>query len=261
MEPDAGWGSDPSEGNEDLVRVIKARQASCLTTFAAKSAKAPGLRCGPNESADRIAAMHAAMDNAPMTEDMVRRSLGAKLFDDAAMFVSSRMLSREVASAELSLVEKVAIHVWTLDTSPVPWFARINAMMRMAEISAEEFGAVMPVAHSLLSGLRKLPPFVGTVFRGVKERPIGAEAFEQFVRNHETQAEVYHPGFVGASMIESSVLRGRARLMIESKTARDISSLSSKPQQREALFMPPLKLAPERVARKGKVVEIWASEI
>lgn len=205
--------------------------------------------------------LQAAVDNGPMTDEMMRRSLGDKLFDAVALAVSSRMLPAEVAAAGLTLSEKVAIHAWTLDTSGEPWFARINAMMRMADMTPGELEAVMPVAHALLSGLRKLPPFVGTAYRGVKERPLGAEAFEQFVRNHETLPEVYHHGFVGASAVESGRLRGRAVLVIEGKSGRDISSLSSKPEQREVLFMPPLKLAPERVVRGERVVEKWANEI
>lgn len=261
VEPDAGWAGDPTEGNEDLVRVIQARQASCATTFAAKQVRARGVWCDATELARRVEALALAVQNAPMTEDLMRRSLGSELFDRAAIGVLSRGLPSDVSAAGLSLVEKVAIHVWTLDTSGEPWFARINAMMRMADLSPEEYEAVFPVAHALHAGLLKLPPFVGTVFRGVKEWPIGAEDFEQFVRNHETQPEVYHPGFVGASAVESERLRGRAVLILESKTGRDISSLSAKPEQREVLFMPSLKMAPQRVVRRGKVVEIWASEI
>lgn len=44
VEPDAGWEGDPTEGNEDLVRVIKARQQSCLATFAPRR-RARGLWC------------------------------------------------------------------------------------------------------------------------------------------------------------------------------------------------------------------------
>ena len=133
-------------------------------------------------------------------------------------------------------------------------------MMRMAEVSLDEFDAVMPVAHALMSALRKLPLFAGTVYRGIKERPMGAEAFERFVREHETEIEVYHPGLIGASTSERGALRGRARLIIESRTGRDISSLSAKPGQGEVLFAPPLRLRPDEVVRVGKVVKIWASE-
>lgn len=261
VEPDAGWEGDPSEGNEDLVRIVRARQQSCLTTFAAGKIKSRGVWCGSEELAHRVEALHAAVQNAPMTEEMMRRSLGAELFDQAAMAVLSRALPQPVAAAELTLAEKVAIHVWTLDASGEPWFARINALMRMADLSPEEYEAVFPVAHALHAGLLKLPPFVGTVFRGIKERPIGSDAFEAFVRNHETQAEVYHPGFVGASKVEQGALRGRLRMTIESKSGRDIGSLSASPEQHEVLFVPPLRVAPSRVLRDGKVVRIWASEI
>jgi SPP1 gp7 family putative phage head morphogenesis protein len=259
VEPDAGWGGDPTEGNEDLLRIVRARRDSCAAMFAAKK-RARGLWCDPGAADERLNLVLAAVDNGPMTDDLMRRSLGDKLFDNAAFAVSSRMLPADVAAAGLTLAEKVAVHVWTLDTSPVPWFARINAMMRMSELSPGELEAVMPVAHALLSALRKLPKFDGTVYRGVKERPIGADAFEQFVRNHESEEWVYHPGFVGASAVAEGRLRGRAVLVIESRTGRDISSLSVKPDQREVLFMPPLALAPKSVLR-GKAVWIWASEI
>jgi len=52
VEPDAGWAGDPTEGNEDLVSVIRARRDACLTTFADKRARARGLWCeeGPGET-------------------------------------------------------------------------------------------------------------------------------------------------------------------------------------------------------------------
>ena len=216
--------------------------------------------CDDAESKRWIELAQSAVDNAPMTDDFMQRSLGARLFDQAAVFVSSRVLPADVADAGLTLVEKVALHVWTLDAGPAPWFARINAMMRMADLAPGELEAVLPVAHALLGGLRKLPPYVGTVYRGIKERRIGADAFELFVREHETEIEVYHPGFVGASALEAGALRGRARLIIESRSGRDISSLSAKPEQREVLFAPPLRVRPDRVSRAGKVVRIWVSE-
>jgi SPP1 gp7 family putative phage head morphogenesis protein len=260
VQPDAGWEGDPTDGNEDLLRVIQARRDSCSFSFAANW-QGRGLWCDEEEAKRRMELIEAAVDNGPMTDEIMRRSLGAELFDAAALFVQSRHLPPAVASAELSLAEKVALHVWTLDTSPEPWFARVNAMMRMADLPAGEIETVLPVAHALLSGLRKLPPFVGTVYRGIKERPMGAAAFDTFVRNHETMPEVYHSGFVGASAVEGGRLRGRAIMIIQSLTGRDISSLSVKPEQLEVLFMPPLRLAPERVSRKEKVVEIWANEI
>jgi SPP1 gp7 family putative phage head morphogenesis protein len=261
VEPDAGWSGDPTEGNDDLVRIIQARQAACLTTFAPKKVRARGVWCDPGDAEARLKLVAQALDNGPMSDELLRRSLGDRLFDEAAVAVSSRALPADVSAAGLTLAEKVAVYVWTIDTSPIPWFARINAMMRMADLPPGELEAVMPMAHTLLSGLRKLPASEGTVYRGIKERPIGRDAFEEFIREHETLPEVYHPGFVGASAVESGRLRGRAILIIQSRTGRDISSLSAKPEQREVLFAPPLRLAPERVSRREEVVEIWANEI
>lgn len=205
-------------------------------------------------------AVVGALQSAPMTEGMLRRSLGHDLFDRIAVDVLGRALPAAVSAAALSLPEKVAVHLWTLDTSGEPWFARINAMMRMVDVTPAEFEAVMPVAHALMSALRKLPPLVGTVYRGIKERPIGPDAFEQFVREHESEERVYHPGFVGCSKLESGALRGKSRLIISSITGRDISSLSAKPDQQEVLFLPPLYLQPDRSERRGGVVRTWASE-
>lgn len=262
VQPDEGWAGDPTEGNEDLLRLIQARLATCdVQSFAAKKTGGRGLWCDEGEARNRAVAARAAVDNGPMTDAMLRQSLGDALFDRSAAEVSARVLPVEVAAAGLSLAEKVAVYVWTLDTSTTPWFARINALMRMAEVDAQEYATVSPVAGALLGALEKLPPFVGTVYRAVKEGPIGREAFEQFVREHETLPEVYHPGFVGASAVREGVLRGRAILTLQSVSGRDISSLSSKPEQVEVLFRPPLHVAPEKVLREGKVVQIWAREI
>lgn len=262
-EPDQGWQGDPTAGDDDLVRVVQARRDACAVpgSFAGKVPKGRGLWREAGYLQARVQLLQAALDNRPMPDEFIRRSLGADSFDRVAADVQARALPFEVAVAGLTLGEKVAIHTWTLDTSPSPWFARINAMMRMADLPPGEIEVVLPVAHALLSGLRKLPAFEGTVYRAIKERPIGKNAFEQFIREHETLPEVYHPGFVGASIAEAEVLRGRAKLSIESRTGRDISSLSASPEQREVLFMPPLLLKPVRVLREGKVVRIWAIEI
>lgn len=37
VDPDAGWEGDPTEGNEDLVRIIRSRRAQCGVGFAAAS--------------------------------------------------------------------------------------------------------------------------------------------------------------------------------------------------------------------------------
>ena len=260
VEPDKGWEGDPTEGNEDLVGVIKERQQSCLTTFAAKKARARGLWCDERGLSQRVEVLRVAVANAQITDDLMRRSLGPALFDSASVAVLARVLPPTVAAAGLTLAEKVAIHVWTLDTSGEPWFARINALMRMQDIAPDEFEAVMPVAHALMSALRKLPPFSGVVHRGLKQSQVPG-SFDAFVDAHSTGAQVYHPGFIGASQTPTQRLRGRVELIIDSATGRDISHFSVKPEQREVLFYPPVWLTVvSREVLSSGVVKIWATE-
>lgn len=54
VDPDAGWAGDPTEGNEDLVSVIQARQASCMTTFAAKGSKGRWLSCDDGPAMEKL---------------------------------------------------------------------------------------------------------------------------------------------------------------------------------------------------------------
>jgi hypothetical protein len=66
-EPDAGWEGDPTEDNENLVRILEARQASCLMTFAVKKTRARGLHCDEGAARDRMMSMATALDHdAPM---------------------------------------------------------------------------------------------------------------------------------------------------------------------------------------------------
>lgn len=259
VEPDAGWAGEPTQGNEDLLKIVRARQDSCAITFGVKK-RTRGVWCDDRELADRVDQLRAAVDNAPMTDDMMLRSLGPELFDAASRAVLSRQLPAEMVAARLTLPEMVAIHVWTLDTSPDPWFARINAMMRMAHVDTDEFGAVMPVAHALLSGLRKLPPAVGMVHRGLKQSQM-RRSLDEFLDAHQIGAHVWHPGFVGASRDPSQKLRGRVELIIDSVSGRDVSALSAKPEQQEVLFLPPLWLTVvKRTELPSGVVKIWATE-
>lgn len=77
VEPDAGWEGDPTEGNEDLVRVIRARQAACLTTFAPKQRRRPWNADCTHQGADSLRAMQFAQSYADPMPDP--RALGLPL--------------------------------------------------------------------------------------------------------------------------------------------------------------------------------------
>ena len=58
VEPDAGWEGDPSDGNEDLVRIVRARRTQCAVGFGAaefafKRRDQPQWCFGPGEALAR----------------------------------------------------------------------------------------------------------------------------------------------------------------------------------------------------------------
>lgn len=59
-EPDKGWEGDPTDGNEDLARVVQARQDSCAFSFASKK-RARGLWCDDGPAASILSRMSTAL--------------------------------------------------------------------------------------------------------------------------------------------------------------------------------------------------------
>lgn len=97
VEPDAGWERDPTEGNNDLVQIIRARQASCLTTFAANEARARGLWCDdgpPKKALDTM--LPALFERALMPKADSLRPDEILAFAALAMTVSDRLLIAKI---------------------------------------------------------------------------------------------------------------------------------------------------------------------
>lgn len=61
VEPDKGWEGDPTEGNEDLLRIIRERQASCATTFGAKKTRGRRIECDDQVMRESLEQMTAAL--------------------------------------------------------------------------------------------------------------------------------------------------------------------------------------------------------
>ncbi len=89
-------------------------------------------------------------------------------------------MSPDVVSAGLTLAEQVAFYTWTLDTSKGPWFSRINRVLRMGDTDSAEFETVWPLVLSMRSALHKLPPYVGEVYRSIKESGMSADQLDWF---------------------------------------------------------------------------------
>ena len=103
VEPDAGWEGDPTEGNEDLVRVIRARQQACLTTFAPKK-RARNLSCDDGAARDRMLQMAAALDHdAPMPQPRVLSLPLLAGIDETAAFRSFMRAMGDEAAREIEV--------------------------------------------------------------------------------------------------------------------------------------------------------------
>lgn len=68
VEPDKGWEGDPTEGNADLISIVRERQASCATTFAAKKARARALWCDQAEAGALLQQALSSAENAGMRQ-------------------------------------------------------------------------------------------------------------------------------------------------------------------------------------------------
>lgn len=200
--------------------------------------------------------------NATVNESVIRKSVGDDAWNIAVSELSSRVLPTEVASAGLTMAEQVALYTWTLDTSNGPWFSRINRVLRMADVSSAEVATVRPLIDGIQSALDKLPAYEGVVYRAIKQAGMTTDEWNAFLSQFVVGDSVALKGLSGSSADFSRMLRGRVRMTIISKTGRDISSLSNKPEQNEVLFQHNARIEIEKVEfTKEGAIRIWALQI
>lgn len=266
-EPDKGWDYNPADSQDDrLDQLIKERQASCNVgphTFGRKD-RGGGMfnaNCSP-KAAKMLDSMSAMLGKNTVNETFIRQSIGDVAWNAAVADFSARVLPPEVASAGLTMAEKVALYTWTLDTSQGSWFARINRVLRLADVSSAEIADVQPLVDGIQSALEKLPPFEGVVYRAVKQAKMQAEEWSAFISQFVVDGTVSLQGFSGCTTNASEMLRGRVRMTIISRTGRDISFLSSKPGQSEVLLSHGTSVVVDLVEHaENGAIKIWAHEM
>lgn len=181
-----------------------------------------------------------------------------EVYDDVRATLQARRLPPAVVGAGLTEAEQVVLHLWTRDTGKAAWFQQINQALRSG--NEEDLQRLQPMIAAMRSGLEKLSPFEGTVYRGVKERGFQGD-FSKWIDGLQAGVVIDEPGFMGASLAVEQSLRGRVKLIIMGKNGRDISALSNKPEQQEILYLPSTHiLILRREDSTNKVVRIWAQE-
>ena len=112
------------------------------------------------------------------------------------------------------------------------------------------------------SALAKLPNYEGTVYRAVKERPLGKKGYTTFMNEHSAGHVVNYMGFTATSQIPEQILRGRLKLTIFTKNGVDISAFSSKPEQKEVLISANAQFQIlEKKTRPSGAIDIWLQHL
>ncbi|MEU0540323.1 ADP-ribosyltransferase [Nocardia sp. NPDC005978] len=85
------------------------------------------------------------------------------------------------------------------------------------------------IADDISAGLSKLPPFEGTVWRATS---LDAEQLARYVEG----AIVPEPSFTSTSADARRTFTGNVEFVMHSKSGRDVTEFSSRPQEKEVLF-------------------------
>jgi hypothetical protein len=201
--------------------------------------------------------MPPTIDNQPVTETQIRYAIGDASYNDARRDLNARHLAGDALA--LSEYERIAVYTWTKDTDGEAWFRRINRAMRGEVSDSVEVGKILPLANALQSGLAKLPPFEGVVYRGVRKS--GFAGYDEHLAQFNTGDDVILLGFSAASIERDAMFVGDLTLVLRSLAGKEITGLSAHPKEREVLFSQDSLFAVKRVvSQAGGKVEAWASQ-
>ena len=154
-------------------------------------------------------------------------------------YARTQLESKEaVKSSNIDQVELASIIVYTGSS-----YDPINAFLRFGTVDKIDWQSVI---DSIQRGLKKLPKFVGQVYRGAKvtkdelEKYRSKKSFEEkgFLSTSEFDYLAYR--WAGSQKNEPNPGTGEARAVffIASKTGRKIAQFSASPNEGEVLFAP-----------------------
>lgn len=152
--------------------------------------------------------------------------------------VRSELLHTRSQLSALTSEDALAINMYTRQ-----FYWNINKGLRGQKF--EQFAETGPqftmvlnkkITKQINDGLSKLEDFSGTVYRGAS-LPGGLEAMEAAVAKHyKVGTVITEKGFTSTSTERSSMLSGRIRFEIQSKTGKVVRTLSRHEHENEVLF-------------------------
>ncbi len=125
----------------------------------------------------------------------------------------------------LRAAQRLALWIYTNFTSN--WYAEINRELWSGAPSL----SVVAFAQILNSAIRKLPAYVGTVYRGIESRDLDA-----LLGTHHYGATVTWPGFTSSSLDRSEAYFGDVLFVIKSRNGRALGLYAHNHHEREVLF-------------------------
>ncbi|WP_156753797.1 toxin glutamine deamidase domain-containing protein [Actinokineospora pegani] len=149
-----------------------------------------------------------------------------------------RLRDRSPAMAGVSDAGAMALHVYTEHDV----FDHVNRAMRVGPVERSFNFEKMTLANrAIVSAINELPPRALSMVRGVNSSQ-GVEGARLIAAQYEVGKTTVEPALVSATIkgdgVESSQFGKAVEIHIESKTARDIQALSSKPGEREGISKP-----------------------
>jgi hypothetical protein len=198
---------------------------------------------------------------------------GKKVLTKLPAYVSSvkkrvtQMMEEETESLNLSIDERAAIYLYTMEFPPLPdvnvngsIYFLMNKYLRDQNRAALK--PFLKYLKLLLSALHKLPAVKNKVCRGVKEdiaaamkskekKEITWNSFSSTTLNSKT---LDNPAFLGTN-------GSRALFFIDCKSGRNISTLSACPSEDEILLFPCTSFKVEHVVIQGDLTFVNLTEV
>jgi hypothetical protein len=126
-------------------------------------------------------------------------------------------------------------------------FLAINNFLRFGKVTMLTAVTLDEYIHVLVGALKALPRFSGETFRRTSLPPILRE------RLHRSP-EFADRAFLSSSKSPEMLFRGSDFLILESRSGRDVSSLSAVPGEDEVVFLPGTRFLVTSVNRAGRGV-------
>lgn len=144
---------------------------------------------------------------------------------------------------ELTQQEQDQIHEYTGS-----WYEHVNPYLREEKIKEyDDPEELKKGAETIVSGLKKLPPYQATVYRGSNIDPHTM----MVLANMKAGDVIYMKGFTSTSKVKDQMFHKSVAFHINSKTGRDISELSGIKEEQEVLFAPDSRFRVKSISQNG----------